>query len=80
MQVENTLFKVHRYFLARESSIFNNMFTLPEPVDDDRDKAEKGQVVKLPEVTVREIEALMTFFYDGYVCWPASLILHSCYP
>ena len=44
------------------------MFTLPEPIDDSGDKAKKERVAKLPEVTVKEVEALLTFFYDGYVC------------
>lgn len=44
------------------------MFTLPEPNDGDGDYSEKEQVARLPEVTVKEIEDLLTFFYDGYVC------------
>lgn len=62
-QVESTLFKVHRHFLVRESEVFETMFSLPAA----QGKAQVEEHTKLPDVTAAELEALLIFFYDGYV-------------
>jgi len=52
--VDHCLFKVHRYFLERESEIFRWMFLCPplEPIP-------------LPGVKRQEFKALMNYFYNG---------------
>ncbi|KAI0694140.1 hypothetical protein BC835DRAFT_1032678 [Cytidiella melzeri] len=60
-KVEHTLFKVQRHFLCRGSDVFETMFTLPRGDN----KSEAIEPVELPDVTVAEFEALLTFFYDG---------------
>lgn len=39
------------------------MFRLPE----NQNKGRVEKPTKLPDVTIAELEALLTFFYDGYV-------------
>lgn len=60
-QVQNHLFKVHRYFLTQESKFFETMFSLPLGADD----SEADKTIPLPDVTSAEFEALLCFFYDG---------------
>lgn len=64
-QVENTLFKVHRYFLARESDIFGVMFQLPAGQGAAEDGRNDEQPITLPGVTVEEFKCLLDFFYHG---------------
>ncbi|KAI0340267.1 hypothetical protein BDW22DRAFT_1303859, partial [Trametopsis cervina] len=59
-QVQSTLFKVHRYFLSRQSEVFETMFKLP-PGDDNA----KEEIIYVPDVTVTEFEALLKFCYHG---------------
>ncbi|KAH9931576.1 uncharacterized protein B0H18DRAFT_872039 [Fomitopsis serialis] len=63
-QVEACLFKVHKYFLVRESKVFETLFQLP-PGDDTAEGQDDHRPVYLPEVTVREFESLMHFLYYG---------------
>ncbi|KAG6918347.1 hypothetical protein DXG01_014996 [Tephrocybe rancida] len=62
--VENTLFKVHRYYLTRESEVFRGMFELP-PGSDEPEGTDDDHPIRLPEVTTSEFESLMHFFYQG---------------
>ena len=66
LQVEDRLFRVHRYFLVRESLLFQDMFPLPSG-----DIAAEGQddhyPVCLPEVKKQEFVSFMRFLYYGYV-------------
>lgn len=55
MKVEGVLFRVHRHFLDRESSIFP------------KGTGSTNQPIELPGVTQAELESLLVFFYDGYV-------------
>ena len=54
-QVEDCLFRVHRYHLDRESQIFP------------KSTGPKDDPVELPGVTRAEFESLLNFFYDGCV-------------
>lgn len=68
-QVENTVFRVHRYqFVASKDSAFAAMFSLPavkkDPtdtpsIDGDRDAAP----LHLPHVTLESFEALLHILY-----------------
>lgn len=52
-KVDDHLFRVHRYFLDRESQIFP--------------KGNGWEPIDLAGVTRPEFESLLDFFYDGYV-------------
>ena len=54
--------------MAAKDGASSGLTKVPIPHNLGGDKAKKEQVAKLPEVTVKEVEALLTFFYDGYVC------------
>jgi len=63
-QVENTFFKVHRYFLVRESEVFRVMFSCPSP-GDGQEGMDDGKPIHLPGTTCQQFEALLDFFYEG---------------
>lgn len=62
-QVEDTLFKIHRFFFVRHSEVFRAMFTLP-PGDG---KMVEGQCderpIHLSVITAREFENFLWIFY-----------------
>lgn len=64
IRVQNTLFKIHRYFLLRESELFGTLFDLPAG-----DMAAEGQTdltaLPLHDVTCREFESLLDFLYKS---------------
>ncbi|KAG6836945.1 hypothetical protein H0H93_000835 [Arthromyces matolae] len=60
--VQNTLFKIHRYFLTRESDVFGGMFAVPPPPEGAEGNSDDCPIV-LPEVKVSEFEALLDYFY-----------------
>ncbi|GBE83340.1 hypothetical protein SCP_0503880 [Sparassis crispa] len=62
--VENHLFKVHRYFLVRESDFFRTMFELP-PGETPAEGQTDDKAIPLPGVTRREFECLLDFLYYG---------------
>ncbi|KAF7964590.1 hypothetical protein HWV62_5375 [Athelia sp. TMB] len=49
LQAENTQFKVHRGMLARNSSIFNDMFSVPQPPMPEEESVEGCVVIHLPD-------------------------------
>lgn len=63
-QVEDTFFKVHRYFLTRESEVFRTMFSCPSS-EDGQEGVDDSKPIHLPGVTSRQFEALLEFFYEG---------------
>ncbi|KAF8814232.1 hypothetical protein BYT27DRAFT_7206287 [Phlegmacium glaucopus] len=62
--IEDTLYKVHRYFLVRESSVFQMMFDCPHPTEG-QDGESDDKPIHLPGVSCSEFEALIDFFYNG---------------
>lgn len=60
-QVEDTFFKVHRYFLTRESEVFRTMFSCPSS-EDGQEGVDDSKPIHLPGVTSRQFEALLEFF------------------
>ncbi|KDQ56643.1 hypothetical protein JAAARDRAFT_194625 [Jaapia argillacea MUCL 33604] len=62
--VDDCLYKLNRYFLQRESKVFQDMFSCPQG-----DKVPEGttddSVIPLPGVTQGEIESLLNFLYHG---------------
>lgn len=82
VQVEDQLFKVHRYFLSRESQVFHWMFACP-PRGDGQEGDSDDKPIRLPNVTPKEFESLLDFFYKKYatyacdhLTWISILILH----
>ena len=63
--MEDTLFRVHRYYLTRESQIFADMFSLP--VSETAEGNTDSSPIRIPGVTVKEMESFLTFMYFGYV-------------
>jgi hypothetical protein len=59
------LFRVHRFFLQRESDVFRTMFVCP-PTEDGPEGRTDDRPIVLPEVTVAEFESLLKFLYDRY--------------
>ncbi|KAJ3527408.1 hypothetical protein NMY22_g9801 [Coprinellus aureogranulatus] len=63
-QVEGgVLFKVHKHFLQRESSVFQSMFSCPPESAGPEGTADNKPIV-LPEVKAEEFEALLDYFYE----------------
>ncbi|KAG2134781.1 hypothetical protein DEU56DRAFT_888374 [Suillus clintonianus] len=62
--VDGVLFRVHRFFLQRESDVFRTMFVCP-PTQDGPEGQSDDRPIVLPEVTVAEFECLLKFLYDG---------------
>lgn len=62
--VENTFFKVHRYFLARESEVFRMMFSCPNP-GDGQEGMDNSKPIYLPGITCQQFEVLLDFLYEG---------------
>jgi hypothetical protein len=64
LQVERRLFRVHRYFLERESPCFKRTFLAPlaqksrNPFD--------NSPIELPDVSIEEFKSLLDFIYKGY--------------
>ena len=68
-KVEDRLFKIHRYFLQRESAFFQQLFKLPQSEGSEEGTTD-GQPILLGssmQVTLKEMEAFLNFVYYGYV-------------
>jgi hypothetical protein len=60
-QVAGTVFRVHKYFLERESEYFREGFEAAGPQEDGRsDQA----AFRLDDVTISEFERLLWVFYN----------------
>ncbi|KAH9931575.1 uncharacterized protein B0H18DRAFT_990068 [Fomitopsis serialis] len=62
---EERSFKVHRYFLERDSELFRGMFACPTGADASSEGQTEETAVHLPDVTPCELECLMSFLYEG---------------
>ncbi|CAL1710181.1 unnamed protein product [Somion occarium] len=63
--VENHLFRVHRYFLTRDSEFFRGLFTCPPPPGEVAEGQSDEKPIILEGVKESEFRCLMRFFYDG---------------
>ncbi|KZP16235.1 hypothetical protein FIBSPDRAFT_794663 [Athelia psychrophila] len=69
LQAQDTLFKVHKGILAQNSSVFQDMFSLPQPPSVDTDLVEGCPVVQLSD-TAEEVECvLQAICQREYVCF-----------
>jgi hypothetical protein len=60
LKVEKTLYRVHRYFFERDSSIFASMFTLPSAAGE----RPEGELVENPIV----LEGITSTDFDRFLC------------
>ncbi|KAF8152961.1 hypothetical protein B0H34DRAFT_677192 [Crassisporium funariophilum] len=63
-KIEGVYYKVHRYFLDRESSVFQSMFSCPSPTEGPEGDSDQNPI-HIPGVTTSEFEALLDFLYNG---------------
>jgi hypothetical protein len=68
-QIEDCLYKIHRYFLTRESSFFRDMFFLPATSDEGKSDANP---IVLFQTTILEFDSLLEHFY--FRCVPAMML------
>lgn len=66
IQVDGQTYKIHRYFLTRESQFFSDLFSLPQPGDSASAEGSDNNPIKVPEIPANEFENLLQFFYFGY--------------
>ena len=66
LKVEKTLFKIHRYFLQRDSPIFQDMFALPPPSDSDggAEGMSDERPIQLEGTLSLDFERFLTIFYS----------------
>ena len=67
LQVENTLFRIHRYFLERDSAFFKEFFQ--RTMANGAGKTDES-AIRLDDVSRREFECLLQFLYHGCVFQP----------
>ncbi|KAI0251873.1 hypothetical protein BJV78DRAFT_1207359 [Lactifluus subvellereus] len=66
LQVERNTYKVHRYFLVRESPFFRDLFSLPQSGDTTVvEGSDDEHPIFLPDTAVSEFESLLRFLYFG---------------
>ncbi|OCB85797.1 hypothetical protein A7U60_g7149 [Sanghuangporus baumii] len=76
-QVEDTLFRVHRYFFERESALFRDMLSLPAPIQQpsngtqgqqqaafQREGTSDENPIRLPQVSKEEFRLFLWVFYN----------------
>ncbi|KAI0289998.1 hypothetical protein BC826DRAFT_1106749 [Russula brevipes] len=64
LQAEEQKYKIHRYFLTRESVFFQDLFSLPQG-DATSAEGTDDSPIKLPETPTKELDNLLRFFYFG---------------
>lgn len=65
LQVDGEKYKIHRYFLTRESEFFKDLFSLPQPEEFAGVEGSDDNPIKVPETPTLEFENLLQFFYFG---------------
>ena len=64
--MEGQKYKIHRYFLTRESEFFKDLFSLPQPEDSTSVEGSDNNPINVPGTPTNEFENLLRFFYFGY--------------
>ncbi|KAJ7186557.1 hypothetical protein C8R46DRAFT_1273226 [Mycena filopes] len=70
IRAEGKLFQVSRGILAARSTVFSDMFTLPQPAGGDNPKIDGSQVVDLPDLA-EEVEVFLRAIFDSSYFMPA---------
>ncbi|KAI5122318.1 hypothetical protein M0805_002485 [Coniferiporia weirii] len=63
-KVEDTLFRVHRYFFERDSPVFEDMLSLPQSSDNALEGVSDENPIRLPQVTATEFAHFLWVFYN----------------
>ena len=64
LQAESTQFRVNRDILAKHSSVFQDLFLIPQPPNEGT--VEGCPIVQLSDSAI-DLQLLLTAFYDPYV-------------
>ncbi|KAJ4471528.1 hypothetical protein J3R30DRAFT_1090883 [Lentinula aciculospora] len=62
-RVEDTLYRIHRYFFQRDSPIFETMFSLPPPIDARPEGEEEDRPIQLEGIECRDFDRLLSVMY-----------------
>ena len=73
LQVQERLYKVHRYFFERYSSVFQSMFSLPSAAGEPPEGESERNPIVLEGVKHEEFESFLSVIYPSYVSQPSSL-------
>ena len=65
--MDDTLFRVHRYYFTRESQIFADMFSLPAGSSEMIEGKSDTSPIEIPGVMKQEMESFLSFVYFGCV-------------
>ncbi|KAF7983680.1 hypothetical protein HWV62_19587 [Athelia sp. TMB] len=75
LQAEGTLFKVHRGVLARSSSVFEDMFSFPQPPSTDAEMLDGCPIVQLSD-SAKEVQYVLEGIFERkYVAFADKLPL-----
>lgn len=72
---QSTPFKVHRSLLSQRSSVFNDMFSIPQPPTLQGDEGMDGIPIVHVSDTWEEIAYILSALYDGY---RLASFIHTC--
>jgi BTB/POZ domain len=65
LQTESKRFRVHKSMLAKHSTVFDDMFKVPQPLEQRGKTLDACQIVKLPGDASHHWEWLLQLLYDG---------------
>ncbi|KAJ4487038.1 hypothetical protein C8J55DRAFT_487231 [Lentinula edodes] len=62
-RVENTLYRIHRYFFQRDSPVFEVMFSLPTPTGERPEGEDEDKPIQLGGIECRDFDRLLSLMY-----------------
>jgi len=68
--VENTLFKVHKYFFLHGSKVFEDMFSMPSPAGEDFEGNSEERPIYLEGTSSIDFARFLTISYPRSFCSP----------
>lgn len=74
-QVDNNLFRVHRYFFTRDSAFFRNELPHPPPPGEYTKGSSDNNPLVLEGITIVDFERFLWVFYNPYVSYLYNLVL-----
>lgn len=76
-KVDQQIYKIHRYFLVRESEFFKDMFSLPQGDSASVEGENDEHPIPIPDTTMAGFKSLLRFFYFGYGLCPIGRAVGS---